>query len=92
MVNFLHIAEQIIKNAVLLNGHNDGVCDILEIGMDDCVDIHGCTDILSAYVSPMGGLTFLVSDHEDKTQYFVGIEELPSEIAVEIAQKVAILE
>lgn len=85
--NYLHIAEHIIKNFVLINGHDDGVCTILEIGMDNCVNIRGCTDVLSAYVSPMGGLSFLVSDNNDKTQIFVGIEELPTEVVVEIAKK-----
>jgi hypothetical protein len=81
---FRSLMQEVIKQAVLADGQNDGVCTILEIGMDNCVNIHGCTDILSAYVSPMGGLTFLVSDNEDKHQFFVGIEEIPMEILEKI--------
>lgn len=81
--------EKEIINAIKKNGWDDGVCKIMDIGLNNVVNINGCTDILLAYVGTDGMLSFNVHNNDDTKEIFpLSLFDFPLNVIEKIYNKV----
>ena len=91
VMNILRNTEETIKDITIKKGEKDGDTYRFYLPNNFNRTINYCeaTDILCCHVGTDGMLTFLVSDTEDKHQYFVDITDLPINVIADIVEEIS---